>query len=240
MSLVADRPIAEQPLAQQPAEMFDEFQYRPMPVLVPISVGLVFASLTAFFWEPLVLVAVVAMGISYWAIRVIHAEPNAWSGTGVAVGAMICQAVIGATAGTVHTVGYLTEVPEGFRRVSFSQEISAAGLEQKDGITSPPPQVKELDGKPVFLKGYMYPTREQYGLTSFVLCKDMGECCFGGQPAPTDMIVVQIKNPDGVNFRTGLVSVAGTFKTAAELDPAGLNPIYQLDADYFSPARTSY
>ena len=53
---------------------------------------------------------------------------------------------------------------------------------------------KELDGKKVFIKGYMYPSSQMTGIREFVLCRDNGTCCFGGQPRLTDMIRVKLKD----------------------------------------------
>ena len=53
--------------------------------------------------------------------------------------------------------------------------------------------MKALDGQRIFIKGYMYPTKELEGLNSFLLVKDTGQCCFGGNPAITDMIMVTME-----------------------------------------------
>jgi len=223
-----------------PASGDEEFDYRPMPVLVPISVGLTFAAFSAFLWEPLVIVAALAVLVSAWAYRVVRKAPDAWSGGGVALGCLAVQALVGLGAGTLHAYSYAVEVPDGFRRINFASDISEKGLENRDGVAAPPAAVKALDGQPVFVKGYMYPSKQMHGIASFILCKDSGDCCFGGQPAPTDMIVVQMPADQGASFRTGLMAVAGTFRAAAQVDADGLRPIYQIDAKYFGPAMTSY
>jgi len=77
-------------------------------------------------------------------------------------------------------------------------------------------------------------------LQRFVLCKDMGDCCFGGNPKPTDMIVVEMDGHSRVDFRSGMVAVAGVFRTHADVGAAGLNPVYKLDCSFFNVAKTSY
>ena len=42
------------------------------------------------------------------------------------------------------------------------------------------------------------------------------------------------------DYRTGMVSVAGVFRTHADVGAAGLNPVYKLDCSFFDVAKTSY
>ena len=59
----------------------------------------------------------------------------------------------------------------------------------------------ELDGKQIFVKGYVHPGVSSVSkLKKFVLVPDMGTCCFGGDPAPTDMIEVTLEDPLTVDF----------------------------------------
>jgi hypothetical protein len=86
----------------------------------------------------------------------------------------------------------------------------------------------------------MYPKKEMSDLDHFVLCKDTGECCFGGNPKPTDMILIEMNRGVLVDHRTGLVAVAGVFHTHSDAGVDGLNPVYKLDCSHFDVARTSY
>ena len=96
------------------------------------------------------------------------------------------------------------------------------------------PEVAALDGKPIFIKGYMYPTGRQTGITEFVLVKDTGQCCFGGQPKLTDMIVVKFDDGKMVNHREQvLVGVAGIFRANAVVQSGVLTGIYQIEATHF-------
>jgi hypothetical protein len=54
------------------------------------------------------------------------------------------------------------------------------------------------------------------------------------------MIVIEMDKNLRVDYTTGLVAVAGTFRTQADVGAAGLNPVYQLDCTYFNVAKTSY
>ena len=70
----------------------------------------------------------------------------------------------------------------------------------------------------------------------FVLVPDMGTCCFGGQPAYTDMIEVRIVgDADAVRYSTRKRRLAGTFRIRTQLRPVAgdlMGGYYELEADY--------
>jgi hypothetical protein len=94
----------------------------------------------------------------------------------------------------------------------------------------------DLDGKRVFIKGYVHPGVSDLGeIRRFILVPDMGTCCFGGQPALTDMVEVRITGERGVRYSQRKRKFAGTFRVAARLKQVagGLTGgYYELDADY--------
>jgi hypothetical protein len=228
------------PTAANWADPSQDFDYRPVPALVSVCGAFAFFSLTAFILDWLLLVPVVGLILAAAALWQIRRSRGAYGGQGLAwalVGVMSAE-LTGAAA--LFAYSFATEVPEGFRRVSFANDISKYELKTVDGKLQIPEPVRQLDGQPIFLKGYMYPTRETVGLQRFVLCKDMGECCFGGNPKPTDMIVVEMEKSRFVDHRNGLVAVAGIFRTHADVGAAGLNPVYKLEASFFSAAKTAY
>jgi hypothetical protein len=86
----------------------------------------------------------------------------------------------------------------------------------------------ELDGKRVFLKGYMFPT-DGRPVSEFTLCRDSGECCFGGQPSPWDMVRVVMKDPPRAQHTTWRRKVAGVFKVR---EPDFSKPIHEGNVDH--------
>jgi hypothetical protein len=101
-----------------------------------------------------------------------------------------------------------------------------------------PKQTEELHGKPIRIRGYIYPQTVfvETGLTQFILTRDSGTCCFGPNRALCDFIVVHM-NPGKSTDYKGVIPVAveGVF-TIEELpdpvDPDGaVGAIYRLDAD---------
>ena len=97
-----------------------------------------------------------------------------------------------------------------------------------------PRRAFELNGKRVFIKGYVLPGDQQYGIKRFILVPDMGTCCFGGNPKLTDMIEVTLRDPLRVDYALRKRKLAGVFQVDGKLRPAsgGRGVVYRLDADF--------
>ncbi len=217
-----------------------EFDYRPMPVLAPIAAVLGVLSLSSFlglFGIALAMLGTLIGLIAFWQIR---RSMGAYGGQRVALAGLFSSLVLGICGAALQFYKYKHEVPPGYQRVSFTQDISARKFIEEDGLQRVPPDVTALTGKPIFLKGFMYPTNQEHGLSSFLLLKDSGQCCFGGQPALQDMIGVEVKPGLDVDYYNGRVAVAGTLKLNANYQGGSLEPIYLFEADQFSKARTSF
>ncbi|MBI3861834.1 MAG: DUF3299 domain-containing protein [Planctomycetia bacterium] len=215
-----------------PAESADEFAYRPVPALAPISLFLGFCSLSGFLGIPCLAIGVVGMMtgvVALWQIRRSAGEFGGKLVAGLGVG--ISTLLLFAGSG-YHAYAYVTELPDGYQRVSFS-EMSTYVPTFADGHVTLAPEVAALEGKPIYIKGFMYPMNKKHDLTEFVLVKDTGQCCFGGQPKLTDMIVVRFENGMTVNHREQqLVGVGGIFR-ADVTQAAGLSSIYVLEGTHF-------
>lgn len=150
----------------------------------------------------------------------------AWLGVGLSTGFVLL--------GTgVHTYAYVTELPEGYTRVDFNWLAQQPlGFQKSEMFMSQ--EVADLDGKPIFIKGYMYPTRQKTEISEFVLVKDTGQCCFGGQPKLTDMIVVKLKEGLTAELREqALVGVAGIFHASSVVSSGELTAIYSIEGTHF-------
>jgi len=64
---------------------------------------------------------------------------------------------------------------------------------------------------------------------------------FGGNPAITDMILVNLAPGKTVNFHSGvLTSVAGVFHCQQASGPAGLQPTYTIEGSFVENSRTMF
>jgi hypothetical protein len=95
------------------------------------------------------------------------------------------------------------------------------------------PEVRSLLGKPIRIRGYMYPTLRKRGLTQFVLVRDNMECCFGPGAALFDCILVSMAPGKTAEYSIRPIAVEGMFRL--EEVPGGKDgrplAIYQMVGD---------
>ena len=193
------------------------------------SVVLGVFGLTAF---PIIFMLILPMMGLVFALLAFHAFrkfPEEMLGKPLAVVGLILCGITCTLAPVYHTYVYMTEVPEGFERVDFGKLKS--GLGQPD---VPPAEALALDGKQVFIKGYIHPTSMDTVLAKrFVLVPDLGTCCFGGQPPLTHMIEVSLSGDLRARKSYRKQRLAGTLQVNPNLKPIeGLTGVfYQLRAD---------
>jgi hypothetical protein len=175
------------------------------------------------------LVPMVGMFLGGRALWVIRRNPREMTGLGFAKAGLILSG--GFLIGGLGLAGYVyaTEVPDGYERITYSQLQADPKVPQQ----VVPPGAVDLDGKRVFIKGYVYPGAQTNGLKRFVLCRDNGDCCFGGTPPLTDKILVTLTDPLRLNYSRRMQRLAGTFRLMPGLavDAPG-EVVYQLEADY--------
>ncbi|MDA1051299.1 MAG: DUF3299 domain-containing protein [Planctomycetota bacterium] len=204
--------------------------YRAISKSAVVSFVLGLLSILGLYSAPLLVLALVAAILGVTGYRSVVRYPNELTGKTLGiVGALlgICLFVGGSIK---HSYVYATEVPEGHIRISF------ADLQpDKNNPGMPvPPQALELDGKKIFVKGYLYPGVQQHNIKRFVLIPDLGTCCFGGQPKLTDMIEVTLEEPLQTSHSYKKRKLAGELKVDVTLKPvSGVNGVYyQLKANH--------
>ncbi|TWT66470.1 DUF3299 domain-containing protein [Allorhodopirellula solitaria] len=169
-------------------------------------------------FAPLLVLAVPGIIFAAFGLRAISRYPDEYSGRGLALfGLIACSLLfVGGVGQNVYI--YLTEVPDGYERVQFYRlQADTKGPDQ------PTDTALAVDGKPVFLKGYIHPSSGSGKLRQFILVPDLGTCCFGGQPRSSDMIEVRL--PPGQSVRANLLKrkLAGEFR---------INRVAQKKADF--------
>lgn len=141
--------------------------------------------------------------------RTVRRYPSEYTGARLALTGLVGGLLLLVAGSAAAAFTYNTEVPAGYARVGF-WELQPDPDEPMLPIS---PKAFELSGKPIFIKGYMHPGVASMGkVNHFILVPDMGTCCFGGQPKPTDMIEVYV--PDGkprVAYAPRRIKLTGTF-----------------------------
>ncbi len=123
---------------------------------------------------------------------------------------------------------YYHATPPGYILIDYNT------LESDDPNQPFPVASEELEGERIFLRGYMYPSRQQTGLKTFVMSRDNGECeyCLPN-PKITDQVFIELTGEREAVYTTRLIGVGGIFSRKFE-DPkkkyGGI--IYHIEADY--------
>ncbi|MCC7335515.1 MAG: DUF3299 domain-containing protein [Pirellulaceae bacterium] len=193
------------------------------------SVVLGVLGLSAFSIWLLVALPLLGVVLALIALRGFQKFPEELLGKPLAVAGLTLCGLTCVFAPAYHRYVYLTEVPEGYTRVDF------ASLKSKLGEPDvPPSDALALDGKQVFIKGYIHPTSMDTMLAKrFVLVPDLGTCCFGGQPPLTHMIEVSLTGDQHAQKSYRRQRLAGTLHVNPYMKPVdGLTGVfYQLQAD---------
>jgi hypothetical protein len=217
--------------AEDEFEDEDQFEdYRSLSGLAVAALVVGLLSPVAFAAPPLLVVPILGVVLGLLAVRRIRRESEYYTGTALAVAGVLLALVSATSAGAMHSILGVIEVPEGYEPITFWQLQPDANHPQMPI----PPSALKLNGKKVFVKGYVYPGTRRTGLQEFILVPDMKSCCFGGQPKLTDMIEVTLKDPLRVNFAYRRRGLGGILRVHPDLKPnAELTGVfYELEADY--------
>lgn len=224
------KPVTKSNRADFPDDVVtNEFNYQPVPIIAVCGFVLALLSILSVVVWIAIPIALLACLVSAAAFFVIVSSKGAYGGTWLAVVGVVLP-IACATAGTAYQVyTYKNELPPGYERVSFYQDISKKGFTEEMGSMKVPAEVQELQGKKIFMKGYIYPTEKMKGLTKFLLLKDNQQCCFGGKPALEDRMIVEL---EGMTFdhTYNKVSVAGVFEINPNYEGDQLDSVYTLKA----------
>jgi hypothetical protein len=205
--------------------------YRPLSVAAVASVFVGLLSCTAPLAWPLVAIPVIGVLLAIFALVKVRRHRDELTGEGLARIGLALSLVFVVAGPAWLTYDFATEVPPGYTRVSYA-ELQPDAAEVGQVI---PPSAADLEGKRVFIKGYVYPGREKDGIRQFLLVRDQGDCCFGGNPKITDRIQVTLSDPLRLTFQPRLHKVAGTFHVAPLNQATGGakgGVFYHLEADY--------
>lgn len=216
---------------EYPASPTDEIVYRPMSPMAAVSLAVgVLSVISIGLVEDLGAVSLAVLPILgiLLGIRGLQAAKRYdMSGARLAKSGLILSllSLLGGEAARVYFLA--NEAPEGSIRIAYED------LQSTEPGQPIPKFAQDLDGKKVFIRGYVYPGKEQRGIKTFVLCRDNGDCCFGGQPKLNDMIEVTLKEPLTLDYDTRLRKVAGIFKIKPEQSAESVGTIlYHMEADF--------
>lgn len=212
------------------ANQYDEYRTLSFPAIVALVFGVIsIPTAMAASLNPFLLVfPLIGMMIGLFAIVKLRNRLEEFTGMGAAKAGLLLSTLLFLGGAAFASYTYATEVPEGYRRISFGE----LQPDPKHPELPWSPLAEELMEQNVFIKGYVYPDKQQGDIKRFVLVPDMGTCCFGGQPKLTDMVQVTLKDPHRVNYSMFRRSLGGKFRLGSVTADAVGQVIYHLEADY--------
>ncbi len=207
-----------------------EAGYRSVSKTALVSLILALLSLSYLVSTMLVVLPIAAIGFGLIGLSNIRRFPEELIGRTPARIGLGLSAGLLVLGSSLHIHEYMTEVPEGYRRISFR-------MLKPDQRTDVPysDAALELDNQKVFIKGYVRPGTHRTNLKKFILVGDFGSCCFGGSPKITDVVAISLKGDDRVNYGLGQRKFAGVFrlnKKSTPTDEKGVPRVfYQIEVD---------
>lgn len=232
---MSDTITKEKPLAPPVKSAFtEESAYQAVCKSAVAAVIFGVLGISAFLAQMFMLLPLIGVIFGLLALKAIRAYPEELVGKGAAKVGLILSLVCLVGSGLMHSFIYATEVPPGYRRISFAELKPSS---RSNDPNSYPDRVNDFDGEKVFIKGYVRPpSGKQYGLKNFIMVGDFGDCCFGGDPAITDVVAVKIQTDDTVDYGYGLRRIAGTFRlnpgTAISHEDEIPRVFYEIEAEY--------
>ncbi len=170
-----------------------------------------------------------------WALSRIRREPERYSGQGMARIGLALSLVL--LVGGVGYGGYVyaTEVPDGYSRISFGA-LKPDDVQERGGVIVPP-EIAALEGKTVFIKGYIRQDsiKNPIGIDEFLLVRDNQQCCFGDLSTVKyyDRILVNMSGDHRLDFSRGVFGIGGVLHIEPQYAmPGSPKTVFTLTADY--------
>jgi hypothetical protein len=199
------------------------------------AVMLLLAPIAPSAWLPVTLIPAAGMSISLWSLGKIRRESDQLTGLPLAIAGFTLSLVFLVAGVGYGSYIYVTEVPEGYSRISF-ETLRPTELQERGGVLVPP-EVEALNGKRVFIKGYIRPGSSpvRTGIDRFLLVRDNNQCCFGdlSKVKYFDQMAVQITSSHRVDDTLRILRMGGILEVHPEnlaLGPG--SPVFSLKADY--------
>ena len=206
------------------AERFEDYRALSSAAVASLLIGLLGG--VAFLSPYLAIFPFLGMMAGIWALIQVRRRSDELTGRGLAWIGFGLSAFCFFGGLAMAAIVYATEMRPDHIRVSYVELQPPPGQQM-------PQRAFELDGQKVFIKGYMFPPSKKSGIAQFLLVRDKGDCCFGGNPKITDRIQVTLQDKLRVVYHGGVYKLHGTFHVGRsdKAVDAGGEVFYHLEAD---------
>ncbi|HKD36120.1 MAG TPA: DUF4190 domain-containing protein [Pirellulales bacterium] len=201
-------------------------QYRALSSAAVSALVFGVLALTALFDYWLVVVPLVGVAWGLIALKQIRARPAELTGRSLAMVGLALSCVLLFAGPAWVYYDEMRQVPPGYQLISYDD------LQPNPNVFGEvvPKSATDLNGKKVYIKGFVLAGSRLDGISEFMLVRDAGTCCFGGNPKTTDKIAVKVATQGGAVYMKQMARVSGVFRVAPALGPSGeVLAYYHLD-----------
>jgi hypothetical protein len=205
-------------------------QYRAVSQAAVASAVCGGLSFLTVFGAYFIVVPAAGLALGWNARQRIREVPGELTGRGLAWAGMVLSVVLGTLGAGALWAYDLRDVPWGYKKVAWD------GLQPdaKDPTELLPPEAKDLDGKRIFIKGFMYPGDRSIGIKEFILVPTLSHCNFcSPQIKSTEMILADLQGDLTTVYKRRETAIGGVLRID-ELEvakPLGGFP-YVIEVDY--------
>ena len=127
---------------------------------------------------------------------------------------------------------FKVEGPENSIRISFD-DVDLLKVMNLDPVPADAPErlpkwLKELDGKRIRVRGFMYPPFQDTDIRGFVLARDNQICCFGRTPKEYDLVDIFLRKGVSTHYiQNRPFDVVGIFRIKSEIEK--YTAMYELE-----------
>jgi len=143
-------------------DVYEQYRAVSSAAVASLIVGLL-SALALLDW-PLVALPVIGVAFGLYAMTSVKRRSDELSGAGLARAGFLLSLAFAILGPARLTYIYVTELPEGYDRVSYS-ELQPDDSQRGQVV---PPSALALEGKKIFLKGYIYPGTQKSGIREFL------------------------------------------------------------------------
>lgn len=118
---------------------------------------------------------------------------------------------------------FKVEGPEDSIRISFD-DVDLLKVMNLDPVPADAPErlpkwLKELDGKRIRVRGFMFPPFQDTDIRGFVLARDNQICCFGRTPKEYDLVEIFLRKGVSTHYiQNRPFDVVGIFRIKSEIE----------------------
>jgi hypothetical protein len=209
--------------------------YRSLTAESVGSLVLGFLSILTFVSAIFVIFPIMGIVLGVIAIRKILRASQELGGLGISSAGVALSFVLAIAGVSYQLYADYYGTPLGYTVITFADLATDPKTGRiPDSVLVLTPHIDEQGnenfGQPIFIEGYMFPTRQMTEITSFMLVPSVEQNKFGAATRnPTEMIDVSLRGDLKVPYRTSPVRVGGTL--IVNQNPAPGETPYRIEAD---------